>query len=202
MKISRKKRAARLTSNIVNPFSVSFAMIILLSFASASGTLEALKWILISIALSIFPVFAVIIYLVRHHRLEDIFIKARKQRTRIYLLASACAAVSCLVLYYLGAPVALVASFLAGLSAMVIFMFINLWWKISVHTAFATAAVTVLIVLYGSIGLVSAALLPPIAWARIDLEHHSPAQVAIGALLAALIVVAVFSLFGLIRPLS
>ena len=198
MKISWKKRAARLTSNIVNPFSVSFAMIISLSFASTSSTFEALKWTLISIALGILPVFAVLIYLVRNHRLEGIFIKARKQRNKIYLLACACAAVSCLVLFYLGAPVVLVASFVAGLAAIVIFMFINLWWKISVHTAFATASVTVLIVLYGSIGLVTAALIPPIAWSRIELEHHSPAQVAMGALLAALIVVVVFSLFGLL----
>jgi len=202
MQIGWKKRAARLTSNIVNPFSVSLVMIVLLSFTSTSSTFDAFKWILISVVLSILPVLTVIVYLVHNHRLEGIFIKARKQRNKIYLLASACAAVSCVVLYYLGAPRVLVASFVTALSAIVIFMCINLWWKISVHTAFVTASVTVLIILFGSLGAITAALLPPIAWSRIELEHHSPAQVASGALLAALIVVVVFYLFGILgRPL-
>ena len=202
MQTGWKKRAARLTSNIVNPFSTSLLMIILLSLTSTSSTFDAFKWILISVALSILPVFAVIIYLVRNHRLEGIFIKARKQRNKIYLLASACAAVSCVVLYYLGAPRVLVASFVTALSAIVIFMCINLWWKISVHTAFATASVTVLIVLYGPIGALTAVLLPLIGWSRIELEHHSPAQVATGALVAALIVMVVFYFFGLLGPIT
>ena len=202
MQIEWKKRAARLTSNIANPFSISLLMIILLSFTSTSSTFDAFKWILISIALSILPVFAIIVYLVHNHRLEGIFIRAREQRNKIYLLASACAVVSCVVLYFLGAPRVLVASFVTALSAIIIFMCINLWWKISVHTAFVTASVTILIVLYGSLGAVTAALLLPIAWSRIELEHHSPAQVAAGALLAALIVVVVFYLFGILgRPL-
>ena len=94
----------------------------------------------------------------------------------------------------------LVASFVAGLAAIIIFMFINLWWKISVHTAFATASATMLIILYGAIGVTMAALIPPIGWSRIELEHHSPAQVISGALLAALVVVTVFYFFGLIGP--
>ena len=87
---------------------------------------------------------------------------------------------------------------MAGLSAIIVFMGINLLWKISVHAAFAAASVTILIILYGSIGTVTAVLLPPIVWAKVELEHHSPTQVAAGALLAALIVVVVFYLFGLI----
>ncbi|MFC2001685.1 hypothetical protein ACFLUZ_04170 [Chloroflexota bacterium] len=202
MQINWKKRVAKLTSNIVNPFSVSLVMIILLSFRSASSIADALRWLLVSIAFSILPVFSVIILLVRNRKLEGIFIKARRQRNKIYLLASVCSAVGCVVLYYLGAPRELIAAFVAGLSAIVIFMFINLLWKISVHTAFVTASVTVLIILYGPIGALAAVLLPLIAWSRIELEHHSPAQAAIGALLAALIVVVVFYLFGLLRPIT
>ena len=79
-------------------------------------------------------------------------------------------------------------------------MGINLRWKISVHTAFVTASITVLIILYGAIGAATAVLLPLLGWSRIELEHHSPAQVAAGALLPTLIIVVVFYLFGLIGP--
>jgi len=177
---------------------VSLVIILLLSFASTSNTLDALKWSLISIALSILPVFLVIIYLVRDDRLDGIFTNVRGQRTKIYLLAGLCAGVGCVILYYLGAPLILVAVFIAGLSAVVIFMGINLLWKISLHTAFVAASVTVLFILYGWIAALAGMLVALIAWARMELGYHSLAQVATGTLLAVLIVVVVFYLFGLV----
>ena len=193
-----RERIASLTSNILNPFLVSLILILLLSLKSASSALDAVKWSLISIAVSILPVFSVIIYLVRKQKLESPFINVRKQRTKIYLLAGVCAGVGCIILPYLGAPKELMATFVAGLSAVVVFMCVNLLWKISLHTALVTASVTVLIILYGSIAAVTVVLVPLIAWSRIELKHHSLAQVTAGALLAALIVVVVFYLFGLV----
>ena len=193
-----RERIASLTSNILNPFLVSPVLILLFSFKSTSSTLDAVKWSLILIAVSILPVFLVIIYLVRSQKLEGPFINIRKQRTKIYLLAGVCASVGCVILHYLGAPPILVATSVAGLSGVVVFMCVNLLWKISLHTAFVTASVTALIILYGSIAAVTVVLVPLIAWSRIELKHHSLAQVAAGALLAALIVVVVFYLFGLV----
>ncbi len=193
-----RERIASLTSNILNPFLVSLVLILLLSFKSTSSAVDAVKWSLISIAVSILPVFLVIIYLVRKQKLESPFINVRKQRTKIYLLAGVCAGVGCIIFSYLEAPKELIATFVAGLSAVVVFMCVNLLWKISLHTAFVTASVTVLIILYGSMAAVAVVLVPLIAWSRIELKHHSPAQVAAGALLAALIVVVVFYLFGLV----
>ena len=193
-----RERIASLTSNILNPFLVSLVLILLLSFKSTSSTLDTVKWSLILIAVSILPVFLVIIYLVRNRRLEGPFINIRKQRTEIYLLAGVGASVGCIVFHYLGAPPILVATAVAGLSGVVVFMCVNLLWKISLHTAFVTASVTALIILYGSIAAVTVVLVPLIAWSRIELKHHSLAQVTAGALLAALIVVVVFYLFGLV----
>jgi len=198
MQIEMRKRIANLTSNILNPFLVSLVIILLLSFESTPSISDALKWSLILVVISILPVFSVTTYLIRNQRLDDLFIGVRKQRTKIYLLASVCALFGCIILLYLGAPLMLVATFVAGLSAIVIFMCINLLWKISLHTALIAASVTVLLILYGSIAAITAVLLPLIAWARIELEHHSLAQVTTGALLAASIVVAVFYLFGLV----
>lgn len=193
-----KKQIASLTSNILNPVLVSLVVILLISFNATDTMSEAIKWSLILIALSILPVFSIIVYLVHQERLESIFINIRRQRNQIYLLASAFMTAGWLVLLYLGAPQVLVAAFVTGLAAILVFMGINLLWKISIHTAFAAASVTVLTILYGSTGAFTAILVPPIAWARIELEHHSLAQTVAGAILAALIVVAVFHFFGLI----
>ena len=193
-----RKRIANLTSNILNPFLVSLVVVLLLSFGSTSSTLDALKWSFILIAVSILPVFSVILYLARHGRLESIFTSIRSERTKVYLVASVCAGAGCVILHYLGAPLLLIATSAAGLLAVFLFMGINLWWKISLHAAFVAASVTALVILYGSMAAITVVLLPLIAWARIELEHHSPAQVTIGALLATSIVVVVFYLFGLV----
>jgi len=198
MPIEIRKRIANLTSTILNPFLVSLVVILLLSFESISGTVDAVKWSLILIALSILPVFSVTIYLARNEKLEGVFINVRQQRTKIYLLAIVCAIAGAVILPYLGAPVLLIATFVAGLSAIVIFMCINLFWKISLHTALVAASVTVLVILYGSIAAVTVVLIPLVAWARTELKYHSLAQVVTGTLLATLIVVTVFYLFGLV----
>ncbi len=187
-----RQRIASLTSNILNPFLISLAIILLLSFTSTPSMLEAIKWALISMAVSILPVFLVIIYLVRNGRLDTAFTDVRGQRTKIYLLAGLCAVVSCIILAYLRAPSILVAAFTTGLSTIVIFMCINLWWKISLHTGLVAASVTVLVMMYGWAAVVTVALVPLTAWSRIELEYHSLAQATIGALLAVLIVFVMF----------
>jgi len=195
--IEMKAQLAKITSTILNPFLVGLALIVLLAFESTSSVAEAIKWSLISLVFSILPVLVVILYLLYNERIEGLSIKVRQQRGKIYLLASACAVVSCVVLLYLGAPSLLVACFVAGLSAVVIFMFINLWWKISVHTALVGGSVTVFIFLYGLAGAISVVLLPVVTWSRLELKHHTLAQVTVGAILAASIVGVVFRLFGL-----
>jgi len=193
-----RERIASLISNILNPFLIGLVLILLLSFKSTPSALDAVKWSLISVAASILPVFGVIFCLVRNQKLENIFINVRRQRTKIYLLASVCAGVGCIILSYLEAPKELVATFVAGLLAVVVFMFVNFLWKISLHTALIAASVTVLIILYGSIAAVTVVLVPLLGWARIELKHHSLAQVAAGALLSTVIIVVVFFLFGLV----
>jgi len=191
-------RIANLTSHILNPFVVSLVVILLLAFESASSIADALKWALILIAVSILPVFSVMVYLARSGRLDGIFTSVRGQRTKVYALATVCAVVAGIIITCLGAPLVLRATFVAGLSAVVVFMCVNLWWKISLHIAFVAASVTVLVILYGPIGAISVVFLPLIAWARIESGHHSPAQVTGGAVLAAVITVVAFYLFGLV----
>jgi hypothetical protein len=193
-----RKRLAKLTSHIVNPFMVSLAVMVLLSFRSSATAAIALKWALLSVALSVLPVFAVMLYLVRRRKLSGIFENPRRQRYSIYLLSSSLALVDCIILYLLGAPVLLLAAFVAGLAAMIVFMAINMFWKISLHTGFIAASVAIMITVYGGMGALTVVLLLPVAWARVELGQHSLAQVTAGALIVAAIVVAVFGGFGLI----
>ena len=193
-----KERLSRLTSNILNPFLVSLIVMLLLAFKDAASTTDAIKWVLISVVLSVLPVLVVVIYLVRCKKLNGIFINPREQRNGIYILASVLGAISCGVLWYFRAPKLLAVTFTAGLVAIVIFMAINYFWKISLHTAFMAAAVAVLIMVYGVTVAWTFILLPLVAWSRMELKQHSAMQVMTGAILAAAIVVGIFRGFGVV----
>jgi membrane-associated phospholipid phosphatase len=182
----------------LNPFLVGLAVIILISFKAASGAFDVLKWSLIITSLSILPVYLATLYLVRSRKVDSLFVNIRKQRTKVYLFAGACAVVGWGILLYFGAPKLLVATFVTGIIAVSVFTLVNLRWKISVHTAWMAASVTVLIILYGWIVAPALVLILLVGWARIELARHSLAQVVAGALFAALIAFGVFSISGLV----
>ncbi len=193
-----RERLAKLTTDILNPFLLSFIVFIMLAVESTDSANEALKWILISLVLSVLPVFLVVVYMVRQKRLEGIFANPRQQRNGIYILASALGVVGCGVMWYFEAPELLSVTFTAGLISIVAFMVINRFWKISLHTAFVAGSVTIITIIYGAPGALTILLLPPVAWARIRLNQHSPAQVITGALLSAAILLVVFWGFGVL----
>lgn len=187
-----KKRIAVIVSNVLNPFLVGLAVILILSFASTARSGDALKWTLVASGLSLVPVFVVVIYLLRTKRLDTFFLDMREQRTRMYVLSGVCAVAGCLLLAYLKAPMMLIAGFIASLLITLIFMCINFWWKISLHTAFIAGSATILVILYGWGGTLVIPLVPITVWARTELKSHSWAQATTGAVLAAAIVTAVF----------
>lgn len=193
-----RKQVAKLTSNIINPFLTGAVLILLISLSAAGSALEAIKRALILIALNILPIFLFVVWLVRHSRLDGIFASVHKQRVRIYGMAIILVGVSCIILFFLKAPLTLLAFFVTSFSVSVIFMCINLRWKVSVHTASIAAAVTILFILYGSRAMAFIVLVPLVGWGRVELEYHSLSQVAAGALLAPLILVVEFYFFGLI----
>jgi membrane-associated phospholipid phosphatase len=194
----KRQRIANLTSNILNPFLLCLALIVLFSFKSAASTSEAIKWASISTGLGLLPVFLVIIYLLRQGKLDDFFIAAREQRTKIYFIGCLSAAAGCVTLALLEAPDILIAGFVTGVSTAVVFAVINLWWKISLHTAIVAASVTIMVMIFGWIAAASAVLVPLTAWSRIELEYHSFKQTVSGALLATLIVFALFQPLAMI----
>jgi len=187
-----RQRLARLISNIFNPFLVSFITIVLLVVHTAASAAGALKWAAIALILSVIPIFGFIVVQVRRKKMDGIFPEGQGQRKIIYLMASVLAAIGCLVMWYFKAPELLTVSFIAGLAAVVIFMAINYYWKISLHTAFVSGAAMVLTMVFGVKVAWVFVLLPLVGWSRLELKMHTPAQVAAGAVLAAVIVAIVF----------
>ena len=187
-----KYKVASFISIIFNPFLLGGLIIPLLSFHSTGEITEALKWTAISIAISIVPVLGLIIFMVRQKRLSGMFDNPRQQRYLIYILSSLLAGLSVIVVRAGHAPHLLQTAFLTGFVAIIIFMTINFFWKISLHTAFISASATVLTIIYGAWGAFAFLGLPAVAWSRIELNQHTPGQVLAGMFCAAAITVGIF----------
>ncbi len=193
-----KETLAKLISNIFNPFVLAIVVITLLALQDTNTVREAVEWVLIAIVLSIAPIFIAVICLVRFKKLDSFFSNPRQQRSIVYIIASVLGVIDCALFWYIDAPELLTVTFTAGLIAVVIFMAVNHFWKISLHTAFIAASVAVLSMIYGAGTIWSAVLVPLVGWARVALKQHTLGQVVAGGLTAVVIVCGVFWGFGVV----
>jgi hypothetical protein len=91
-----------------------------------------------------------------------------------------------------GAPrelLALEAAMAVGLGTLV-----TLAWKVSVHVAVVTGALVILVMVFGPATLVFSPAVVLVAWARVTLLDHTPAQTLAGAALGAAVAASVFSI--------
>jgi len=198
MKRICKKDIARLVASVVNPFLVCTVLLFLVLLENTDSLAESIQWFIFSIAISVVPVFLIILYLVKLHKVDDIFITVRNQRSKVYAVAVSLVGIDCTVMFFSDAPLMLVALFLTFFLTGLVFAIVNRWWKISIHTAAITIAVIALFVLYGQKSAVAVVLVPLVAWSRVEIKHHSIPQVIFGGVLAGLIILLVYSLFKLV----
>jgi membrane-associated phospholipid phosphatase len=193
-----KQRIASLTSSVLNPFLVCFITIVMLAWHTSGSVASTFKWAAIALVFSVLPIFGFLVFQVRRKKLDSIFPEGQGQRRVIYALASAVAALGYVVMWYFSAPRLLAVSFLAGLLAVIVFMLVNFYWKISLHTAFVAASAVVLTVIFGARVAWLFILVPLMAWSRLELKLHTLAQVSVGAVLAAVVVTVVFWGLGVV----
>ncbi len=193
-----RQRIAHLVSNLFNPFLIAFITIVLIILDTSSSITDGLKWAAMALVLSVLPVFAYLVYQLRRKKLDSVFPESQGQRKKIYLTASVTAAVGCGVMWLVKAPELLAVSFTAGLVAIVVFMGINFYWKISLHAAFISAAAMILTVMYGTRAVWVFVFLVPVTWARLELKMHTLAQMIAGIVLSAGIITGVLWGFGIV----
>jgi membrane-associated phospholipid phosphatase len=191
-----KQRIARLITNVVNPFAVSAVVIGLLAFRDAPDIAHGVLWLAVSLALSVAPVSLAVLIMVRRRKMDGVFNNPRRQRYLLYGVAIAIGVVGFLVVWLGNGPRLLRLTFIAGVIALAVFMTVNFYWKISLHTAFIAGSATILAIVIGGWGALALVLLPAVGWSRWTLGQHSLAQVTAGAIGAAGIVTAVFAAGG------
>lgn len=138
------------------------------------------------VLVAVVPMLLLIARRVRSGAWTNYDISVREQRAGMYPVALAITAATALVLAWAQVPGPILRGVLAILVLIGLAALINLWLKISLHTAFAVF--TALAVL-PSRGLATGALVLAlaIAWSRLELGRHTVAEVIGGALLGAVV---------------
>jgi membrane-associated phospholipid phosphatase len=186
-------RLARLVTEVLAPAPTVAVLVLLVAWQSTPTAAEAVRWgALAAIFVSVVP-FLYVVRGVRRGGLSDHHVGVRQQRPVPLLVGVASMLVGLVLLVLLDAPrdlIALVAVVAAGLGLSLL---VTLVWKLSIHAAVVSGAVTILLFVFGPPLLVVAPLVPLVCWARVAVHDHTPAQTLAGAVLGATVAAVVFS---------
>ena len=153
-------------------------------------------WSAVYMLLAMVTPFAFLIWQVVHGHVSDLDIHLREQR-RASLLVTVVGFSAAWIMLNLGHahPFLTILAGTGVLQWLAIFI-ITSRWKISVHAASATGISLLLVRMFGSPTAPILVTIPLVAWSRIKLRHHTPAQTFAGVCLG----LAVFALGIVFMP--
>lgn len=190
-------RVARVLSAVLAP-AVSVFLICLLSGVAGDRSWAGLGWgLLLGGFCAVVPM-AAIHLAVRRERLTDHHVTRREQRWWVFLVCTASVLCGVITMLVLGAPSLLVWILLTMIAGLLITGTVTLaGTKVSMHAFCLTALVVLAAILVSPWWLLTlAALLPAVWFARLKLNHHTPAEIALGTGLAVVVMLAA----GLLMP--
>jgi membrane-associated phospholipid phosphatase len=175
-----KRKWAAAISNVTIPPVIAVITFTLINYSLSSGLSFIVLTFLTTLFTAIVPLSILIIW-ARRTNAYDLDISGRTDRNHPLLLAAVSYFFGTAVLLIIHAPI-LTATVMFGYFAGTLFLFfVNLRWKISIHTMGIAGPTTVLIFVFGYWGALLALLLPPVIWSRVYLKKHTVAQALAGA---------------------
>jgi membrane-associated phospholipid phosphatase len=187
----RRTGLARAVTEVLAPANLAVAQLLLVGWHGTPGP-AGLGWGLLAATFCGLVPYGVVIAGVRRRRWTDRHLRARRQRPVPFLAGIASVLAGLAVLLALDVPrqlVALVAAMLAGLAATLL---VTLWWKLSLHSAAASGTVAILALVFGPALILALPAIALVAWSRVRLGDHTPAQTLAGAALGGLVATTVF----------
>jgi membrane-associated phospholipid phosphatase len=195
-RLRRRLRVARLVGEVLSPPPILVALTLVVAWASSPTPAMAARWgAIAALFASVLP-YALILRGVRQGRLTDKNISLREQRIRFGVVAITSILLGLVLLAAFDAPAEMVALLAAVAVGVACGWVITLWWKISVHAAIAAGAATVLTLVFGPALVVVWPLVALIAWSRVQVGDHTPAQVLAGIALGIVVNATIFPLLG------
>ncbi len=175
-----EKRSARLISNITQPPIVSIPTFAIINYVLLGFNNSVVITIICWIFGAFLPITTSLILIKKMH--TDIDITDRTKRTLPLFFAVCSYLIGFFVLLSMGAPALTTTLMLIYSSNTLIILFINLSWKISIHTMGVAGPTVALTYLFGFPGLLFGLLIPLVMWSRVKLKKHTISQVLAGGI--------------------
>lgn len=178
---------AKLLSYIFNPIIFFVLMPYLVVYKQTGNSLYALKWGAFSILFVVFGLLIVVIGRKRGH-FSDFDLSKREERSKFYLLLW-----PLLIVYVISSiffkgilfPLSIIS--VGIVVGLLIYEFINTKIKASIHVGVAVAFVVGIGILYGwQYFILTAWIVPVVAWSRMILKRHTILEVITGGILGIL----------------
>ncbi|MGB9201138.1 PAP2 family protein [Methanobacterium sp.] len=178
--IKSEKKIARLISDITQPPVVSIPIFAIINYVLLGFNNSLVITMICWIFGAFLPITTSLILIRKMH--TDLDITDRTKRTLPLFFAVCSYLIGFLVLLSMGAPALTTALMFIYSSNTLIILFINLSWKISIHTMGVAGPAVVLTYLFGILGLLFGLLIPLVMWSRVELKKHTISQVLDGCL--------------------
>lgn len=189
--------AAELISLIANPVLLLIVAATFISYRYADDSAEFFGWLAVALCLLVVPGLIYSAFIWVKERKIDIDISNREDRVVPLMLSTLGAMIAGYLLINHGVrnpELLLMNNVLVAL--LIALTIITTIWKVSLHTA-TTAALSTLLVLFGGTNFIWLfALLIPVAWSRLFLKQHTPAQLIAGTAVGVIITFVSFKVFG------
>jgi membrane-associated phospholipid phosphatase len=195
-RIPGRPRVARLVGELLSPPPIIAALALVVAWDSSPTPGRAVLYGGIAALFASLLPFAIILRGVRRGRLSDRNISLREERIRFGVVALTSILVGLALLAALDAPAEMIALLVSIAVGVICGWVVTLWWKISVHAAIAAGAATVLVLVFGPALLAAWPLVALIAWSRVEVGDHTPAQVVAGVALGLVVNATVFPLLA------
>jgi hypothetical protein len=157
---------------------------------------RGLLWALLCISLTSGLSLLYLVYLTRSGEVRDPRSIPRSERVRPLRVVAGLHVAAFLVVFLLDGPAELVAALLSYALATLLFALITPVSNLSLHAAGVSGAAVCLTYVFGAWGLPAFLLLPPVFWARRALGRHTPAELALGAVVGGGATWVAFGLIG------
>lgn len=180
---ARARFVARIISDWLDPRTWTAVVALLIGWHA--DRIAGAAWGLLTIACAVVLPAVVIRRGVRVGQYTDRHLSNRTQRVPVMAFALGCVAVSLGLLALAGAPQAVIALTVTMLSAIIVLTAVTTKWKISIHCAVSSGAVTILVITFGPFLAVGYLLVALSGWSRVTLREHTACQVAAGILAGA-----------------
>ncbi|MFZ7138367.1 MAG: hypothetical protein ACOWW1_08120 [archaeon] len=155
------------------------------------GSLSAPFTILVCfLCFALFPFIGILYF--KHKKVVDIYVSQRTARTPFFLIAIASYSAATIIFALTDTRIMFLLA-LGSLFVSIIAMGINMFWKVSIHTAGVTGPIFALVYVFGVAALPLATIVGLVGWSRIKLKNHTFGQTLAGTLLSLSVGIVLFT---------